>query len=73
MSSKHPNIEDLAVKYQVVSDAAILDRMRGMRAMTQSDSEQESQPEAEVEEKRRKLLYQFLNWFINVICFYPYI
>ena len=46
--SKHPEIEDLAVKYQVVSDAAVLDRMR---AMTQTDSEQEAQPEIEAEEK----------------------
>ena len=46
--SKHPEIEDLAVKYQVVSDAAVLDRMR---AMTQTDSAQEVQPEVEVEEK----------------------
>ena len=46
--SKHPEIEDLAVKYQVVSDAAVLDRMR---AMTQTDSEQEAQPEVEAEEK----------------------
>ena len=42
--SKHPEIEDLAVKYQVVSDAAVLDRMR---AMTQTDSAQEAQPEVE--------------------------
>ena len=40
--SKHPEIEDLAVKYQVVSDAAVLDRMR---AMTQTDSAQKAQPE----------------------------
>ena len=46
--SKHPEIEDLAVKYQVVSDAAVLDRMR---AMTQTDSAQEAQSEVEVGEK----------------------
>ena len=46
--SKHPEIEDLAVKYQVVSDAAVLDRMR---AMTQTDSAQEAQPEVKSEEK----------------------
>ena len=46
--SKHPEIEDLAVKYQVVSDAAVLDRMR---AMTQTDSAQEAQPEVKAEEK----------------------
>ena len=46
--SKHPEIEDLAVKYQVVSDAAVLDRMR---AMTQTDSEQDAQPEVKAEEK----------------------
>ena len=39
--SKHPEIEDLAVKYQAVSDAAVLDRMR---SMTQAASV-EAQPE----------------------------
>ena len=38
----------MAVKYQVVSDAAVLDRMR---AMTQTDSAQEAQPEVKAEEK----------------------
>lgn len=46
--SKHPEIEDLAEKYQAVSDAAILDRMR---SMTQAVPVQEAQPEEKVEEQ----------------------
>ena len=45
--SKHPEIEDLAVKYQAVSDAAVLDRMR---SMTQA-APVEAQPEVKAEEK----------------------
>ena len=46
--SKHPEIEDLAEKYQAVSDAAILDRMR---SMTQAAPVQEAQPEEKAEEQ----------------------
>ena len=56
--SKHPEIEDLAEKYQAVSDAAILDRMRSMTQATpvqaQPEEKAEEQPVSSPEPQKKK-------------------
>ena len=56
--SKHPEIEDLAEKYQAVSDAAILDRMRSMTqaapVQAQSEEKAEEQHVSSPEPQKKK-------------------